>query len=152
MNPLKCWQHRLLYVTASLLTLSGAVWLTVHYLWGAGADQLPHALEPWLMRLHGGAAFAALFMTGILATSHIPQGWRMTTPSSQRRVRKAGQRGTGLLMSVLGGFTIVSAYLLYYFAPENLRPLIGWAHALMGLLLCVTLPLHSRGKRSSRPS
>jgi len=142
MNHLKSWQYRFLYIAAGTLALSGALWLAVHYLWGAGADNLPHPLEPWLMRLHGAAVFAGLFTAGMLAAGHVPQGWRMTTRSAKLRVRKAGQRRTGLALCVLGLVGILSGYLLYYFAPESLRAMLGWGHAVVGLALVLLLPLH----------
>lgn len=142
MNHLKGWQYRALYATVGALVLSGALWLAMHYLWGAGADLLPHPLEPWLMRLHGAAGFAGLFMAGVLAAAHVPQGWRMTTRNLRLRQHKASQRRTGLALCALGALGALSGYLLYYFAPENLRALMGWGHAVLGLALAVLLPLH----------
>jgi hypothetical protein len=142
MNALKPWQYRALYASTGVLAASGALWLAVHYLWGAGADQLPHPLEPWLMRLHGAAAFAGLFMAGVLAAAHIPQGWRMTTRNARLRLHKAAQRRTGLALCALGGLGALSGYLLYYFAPEHLRAPIGWGHAALGLALALLVPLH----------
>lgn len=142
MNHLKSWQYRALYVTVAALTLSGLLWLAWHYLWGAGAGNLPHPLEPWWMRLHGAAAFAGLFMAGVLAAAHVPQGWRMTTRSPRLRQHRAGQRRTGIVLCALGTAAVLSGYLLYYFVPENLHELIGWAHAVLGLVLALLLPLH----------
>ncbi|GGH63810.1 hypothetical protein GCM10010975_30000 [Comamonas phosphati] len=144
MNHLKSWQYRFLYAAVGALALSGAAWLAVHYLWGAGAGNLPHPLEPWLMRLHGAAGFAGLFMTGVLAAAHVPQGWRMTTRNPKLRMRKASQRRTGLVLCFLGLVGILSGYLLYYFAPENVRAVLGWSHALLGMALALLLPLHGR--------
>lgn len=149
MNHLRGWQYRALYATVGALACSGVLWLAMHYLAGAGADSLPHPLEPWLMRLHGAAGFAGLFMAGVLAAAHVPQGWRMTTRNLRLRQHKAGQRRTGLALCVLGGLAALSGYLLYYFAPEDLRALIGWSHAVLGLALVALLPLH--GARRGRP-
>lgn len=142
MNHLRNWQYRALYVTFAALTLSGLLWLAWHYLWGAGADNLPHPLEPWWMRLHGAAAFAGLFMAGVLAATHVPQGWRMTRRHPRLRQRKAGQRRTGIALCALGAAAVLSGYLLYYFVPENLHKLMGWTHAVLGLGLTLLLPLH----------
>lgn len=142
MNHLKSWQYRALYVTAAALTLSGLFWLALHYLWGAGAGNLPHPLEPWWMRLHGAAAFAGLFMAGVLSAAHVPQGWRVTTRNPRLRQHRAGQRRTGIALCVLGAVVALSGYLLYYFAPENLHELMGWAHSVLGLMLVLLLPLH----------
>ncbi|MBS0507090.1 MAG: hypothetical protein JSR53_06880 [Proteobacteria bacterium] len=103
---------------------------------------MPHPLEPWLMRLHGAAAFAGLFMAGVLAAAHVPQGWRMTTRNPRLRQHKARQRRTGLALCALGLAAVLSGYLLYYFAPEDLRAAIGWSHAALGLVLAGLLPLH----------
>lgn len=150
LNPLRSWQYRLLYATAAALALSGLGWLAVHYLWGAGADQLPHPLEPWLMRLHGAAAFAALFLMGVLAAGHVPQGWRMATRSPHLRQRWASQRRTGLALCLLGAAGGACGYLLYYFAPEPIRAPLGWVHAALGLLLVLVLPLHGWRARGPR--
>jgi len=149
LNPLRGWQYRLLYATAGVLALSGLGWLAAHYLWGAGAGQLPLPLEPWLMRLHGAAAFAALFLAGLLAAAHVPQGWRMSTRNPHLLQRWAGQRRTGLALCLLGAAGSTSGYLLYYFAPEPVRAPLGWAHAALGLVLVLVLPLH--GWRSCGP-
>jgi len=144
LNPLRRWQYGLLYATLALLAASGAAWLAVHYLWGAGAGELPHPLEPWLMRLHGAAAFAALFVAGLLACVHVPQGWRMATRIPHLRERWAGQRHTGLALCALGAGCIATSYLLYYFVPEAIRPALGWVHAAAGLALALLLPLHEK--------
>ena len=141
LNRVAPWQRRLLHASAWLLAASGVAWLAIHYLWGAGAGELPHPLEPWLIRLHGAAAFAALFMAGVLAGGHVPNGWRLTSPR-MRRPDLAGQRRTGLAMTVLGAAAVFSAYLLYYFAPEPVRPALGWTHAAVGLAMALLVPLH----------
>ena len=135
------WQRRALYAVGALLLATGIVWLTIHYSIGGGAGELPHPLEAWTMRLHGLAAFGGLFMLGALAASHVPQGWRMSG-----RHRWASQRGTGFTLCLLGGALAASGYLLYYFAPEALRPALGWAHSLAGVGMAVVVAVHRRRK------
>ena len=132
------WQRVALYVSGALLVLTGVVWLAVHY--GIGAGQLPHPLEAWSLRLHGLAAMAGLFVLGLLAAAHIPQGWRL----SHRR-RRAAQRRSGVLLCVGGVLLAASGYLLYYFAPETVRPALGWAHAIVGLATGALVASHRRG-------
>ena len=134
------WQRLALYATGALLLATGGVWIAAHYTIGAGAGGLPHPLEVWSLRLHGLAAFAALFMLGVLAGSHIPQGWRL----SQRR-RWAGQRGSGVLLCAIGTLLAASGYALYYFATETIRPALGWAHAFVGLTMALLIASHRRG-------
>ena len=135
------WQRLSLYTSGGLLLASGLLWLALHYMAGAGAGELPHPLEAWLMRAHGLAAFAGLFMLGVIGGSHIPHGWRMSA-----RHRWAQQRGSGLLLSTLAGALALTGYLLYYFAPEQLRPALGWLHTGVGVAMGAMLAVHQRRK------
>ena len=144
-NPLRHHAHRLvrwqrlaLYITGAWLLATGSAWLLLHYSLGAG--ELPHPLEAWSLRLHGLAAFAGLFVLGLLAAAHIPQGWRL----SHRR-RWAGQRSSGVLLCVIGALLALTGYLLYYFASEAVRPALGWAHAIVGVTMGVLIASHRRG-------
>jgi hypothetical protein len=119
------WQRWLLLGAAALLLASGGAWLAVHYLLGAGAGELPHPAEPWLMRLHGLGTFAALFAGGVIVGAHVPAGWRVSA-------RLGTQRRSGIALCSLLALTVLSAYLLYYFAPEEWRGLMGWTHAGLG--------------------
>ena len=134
------WQRLALYLSGALLVVTGLVWLGVHYSVGAGAGELPHPLEAWSLRLHGLGAFIGLFVLGALAAAHVPQGWRL----SHRR-RWAGQRNSGLGLCVIGGVLVLSGYLLYYFAPESVRPALGWVHSAAGVAMGLLVAYHRRG-------
>jgi hypothetical protein len=141
------WQRSVLFGSGALLLASGAAWLALHY--GRGADTLPSPLEPWTMRLHGLAAFAALFAFGALAAGHVPQGWRFT-----HRLRWARQRGSGVVLCFLAATLALTGYLLYYFAPDPVRPALGWLHTALGVAMAVLVASHRRrrerhGHRSS---
>ena len=89
------WHQRLLvHASGWLLLASGVVWLGVHYL--AGAGELPHPLEAWMMRAHALAAWVAAFALGEIAASHIPRGWHTTM-----RRRTPAQRRLGLALCVM---------------------------------------------------
>ncbi len=133
------WQRVGLHTSVALLVLTGALWLGLHYTVGAGAGELPHPLEAWAMRLHGLLAFVALFVLGAVAAVHLPHGWRLS-----RRPRWAAQRGSGIALAVLAALLAFSGWLLYYFAPEWLRPALGWAHAGAGMALAGLLLWHRR--------
>lgn len=139
------WQRTALLVSAALLLASGLGWLPLHYAWGAGAGELPHPLEAWAMRLHGLAAFAGLFVLGVLAAAHVPQGWRLSG-----RHRHAGQRGSGIALCTLAALLVASGYLLYYFALEAIRPPLGLAHAALGTAMVLLGGWHA-GRRA-RPA
>jgi hypothetical protein len=144
-NRLARWQRQALYVTGTLLFFTGVLWLAVHYSVGAGAGELPHPIEAWSMRLHGLAAFAGLFMFGVLAASHVPRGWRHT-----RQHRWVGQRKTGLTLCALAVILAVTGYVLYYFAPDPIRPSLGWVHTVAGVAMGVLILVHRRNKNAEQ--
>ena len=99
------------------------------------------------MRLHGLAAFAALFVLGALAAAHIPHGWR-----ASHRLRWAPQRASGIALCALAGALVLTGYLLYYFAPDPVRPALGWLHSGLGLMTAVAVAAHRQrsGRRPAR--
>jgi len=133
------WQRLSLHLVGGVLLASGALWLALHYSTPAGA--LPNPLEVWAIRVHGLAAFGGLFMLGVLAAAHVPHGWWLTG-----RQRRAVQRGSGLALCGLGGVLVITGYLLYYFAPESLRPALGWLHSLAGVAAAALIAFHQRRK------
>lgn len=133
------WQRITLFAAGSLLLGTGVLWLAVHY--SRAADALPSPLEPWAMKVHGLAAFAALFMFGVLAASHVPHGWRLS-----HRWRWARQRGSGLALCTLAALLALTSYLLYYFAPEGVRDALGWIHSALGAAALPLLLVHRRSR------
>lgn len=133
------WQRITLYAVGSLLLGTGALWLALHH--GRAAETLPSAFEPWLMKVHGLAAFAALFLFGAIAAAHVPQGWRLS-----HRWRWAHQRGSGLALCTLAALLALTSYLLYYFAPEGIRDALGWIHGGLGAAALPLLLIHRRSR------
>lgn len=142
-HRLVVWQRRVLYGGGATLILTGVLWLALHYSVGAGTGELPHPAEAWLMRLHGAALLLWLFSQGTLAAVHVPQGWRIAG-----RRRWSGQRNSGVMLCVLSGLLAVTGYLLYYFAPEGVRPTLGWVHSALGVAMAALLLSHRRRPRS----
>lgn len=134
------WQRLALYACGALLLATGGLWLVLHYSVDPAETESSHPLEVWSLRLHGMAAFGGLFVLGVLAAAHIPHGWRL----SHRR-KWASQRLTGVTLCVLAGVLVLTGYLLYYFAPEAVRPALGWAHAVVGLMMALLIASHRRG-------
>lgn len=145
-NRLPRWQAMALYASGLVLLISGLLWLGVHYSVGSGAGNLPHPLESWAMRVHGLAAFAGLFTFGALAGAHIPQGWRMSSAHSRRQRHWALQRTSGLALCASAAALALTGYALYYFAPETVRPPLGWVHAAAGIAMTAVVMLHKRPK------
>ena len=136
-NPVPRWQRLSLDTAIIVLLVSGSLWLLFHYLFGAGNQEigLPHWSESWLMRLHGLATFATLVTVGAFLPLHVPRGWRTR---SQRRLE--------VTMLTCLALVVITAYCLYYFAPDWLRPALGWLHAGLGCAWGATILVH-RGKR-----
>ena len=136
-NRLLGWQKAVFYVSSGTVLASGLAWLALHY--DRADDALPSAFEPWTMRLHGLAAFAILFVLGALAATHVPRGWRLS-----QRVRRARQRSSGLVLCLLAGACVLTGYLLYYFAPDPVRPALGWVHSALGVAAAGLVAFHRR--------
>lgn len=133
LNPLIPWQRRTVVVAAWSTLLSGALWLPVHYWLGAGAGELPHPLEPWLIRWHGISAAFALFAVGVVAAGHVARGWSLRQ-----------RRATGLTVCVLVGLSAATGYALSYFVSEPWRPAVGWIHAVLGAAMVGAGVFHKR--------
>jgi hypothetical protein len=143
------WQRLLLLTTAAALLLTGLLWMLLQHGVGGGpnaaAGDLPHPALAGLMRVHGAAGFAGLFMCGVLAAGHVQLGWRLTGRHHLR-----GQRRSGLILSALAAALVLTGYLLYYFAPEQLRPALGWLHTALGLLMAGVGVWHARHRQHLR--
>ncbi len=140
-NRLVGWQKPVFFVSAGAVLASGIAWLVIRY--GRAGDALPSPLEAWTMRLHGLSAFAILFVLGAIVATHIPRGWRLS-----HRVRRARQRSTGLGLCVLAGACVLTGYLLYYFAPDTVRPALGWTHSALGVAAGLLVVFHRRRAES----
>jgi hypothetical protein len=127
-------QRAWIYGVLGALWGSGALWLLAHYFFPAHSEfgSTPGAAEPWLLALHGAAAFATLWLCGWMWAVHVRPWWR-----------NGKRRSSGVLLSVTTGFLVVSGYLLYYAADETLRRWIAVLHWLAGLLLGAIVIAHA---------
>lgn len=139
---LPAWQRRGFYLLLALLTLSGVAWLAAHFFLrpvsAFGVSVNP--LEPWSMKLHGGAAMVAFWLVGSMLHLHIRRGLAL------RRNLIAGWS-----MLVVLTVLAVTGYALYYIAGEDSRPLWSTLHWIIGLLLAPLVLLHVSSGRRSRP-
>ena len=138
-------QRLLVHASGWLLLASGVVWLGVHYLAGAGAGELPHPLESWLIRAHALAAWVAAFTLGGIAAQHIPRGWHATL-----RRRTLAQRRLGLALCGMALALALSGYALMYFVPEPVHSAWGWAHSAVGVAMAAVLVAHGSGVAAHR--
>jgi hypothetical protein len=138
-HAMAAWHRTSVHACGLALLLTGIVWLVVHYGFGAGSGELPHPWEAWTMRLHGLAAWLAVFMLGVVAAAHVPWGWR----SSWRRHLDA-QRRLGITLCALGAGAALTGYALMYLVNEAQRPSLGWLHSAIGAAMGVVLWIHRR--------
>lgn len=123
----------LFYFILSLSLISGTgFWLLRNFAMVEG-DFGPesHFLQYPFLQVHGFAAFLMLMALGTIFTAHIPKTWYQ---------HKA--KTSGITMLTLVSFSMVSAYSLYYLVGEDWHALLGNIHAIVGILLPVTLFIH----------
>ena len=68
-------------------------------------------------------------------------------------MRWARQRSSGDALCGLAAALVITGYLLYYFAPDPIRPALGWLHSALGAAMAVLVVTHrrrgeSRGRRA----
>ena len=127
------------YLIAFALLGSGVAWIVADQLKvGADTEFWQRVVATSLM-VHGGAAMAALLLLGALGEVHMRRAWRA------RR-----NRATGVIMVVVNGSLIASAFALYYSGSETLRPWISNLHIAFGIALPLFILAHIAIGRHSR--
>ena len=137
-TQLKSWLRLTIYLLMVVLLITGVLWMSIHFFqWPDAAAPLMEGLpSPWeapLMKIHGAAMLLMIFILGRLSGTHVLLFWRM------RRRRKEG----AILLAAFG-ILALSAYLFYYWIPEDWRDYLGWAHGAMGALTALLLAWHRR--------
>lgn len=139
---LASWQIWLLALSGTGLWLSGSGWLLLHYYGQAQGEFGPemNPAEPWMMKAHGLFFIPALLAIGGMFIVHIPKGW-----AHQR------QRIAGVALCAVLAVLILSGYMLYYAADEDLRIWTSLVHWVIGLgLPAVFLWHYLNGLRARR--
>lgn len=136
------WHQGAVYGATALLVLSGAVWLVLHYFLAKPSEFGPavHPWEPWLLRVHGGAAMVGLIIYGSLMPIHIRRAWA---------IRRNIVLGITVLVVML--LLTLTGYLLYYAGGEETRPVISILHWVLGVAVPVILFWHVISGRLRRP-
>ena len=133
--------RRLVYGVFAAIWITGVLWLVFHYFLPRqgefGAE--PHPLEAWWLRLHGAAAFFALWLGGLVWIVHVRHG-----------LARPKRRVSGITLITLFGVLAASGYLLYYASDDALRDSVRLVHWLVGLALIVPFLLHSLRARRLR--
>jgi len=120
-----------LYAIFGVLFLTGSTWLIADYLKDSTNGEFWQGAAASLLMVHGGAAMIVLLMLGALIPAHIARTWRARI-----------NRITGSIMIGLNSTLILTAFGLYYFGSETLRPWISDTHIVVGFILPPALFLH----------
>ena len=131
--------RRGIYIVFAVLFVTGAAWLAADAMKDGASGERWQAIAANLLMVHGGAAMAVLLLLGALVPLHVERGWRA------RR-----NRVTGATMVTFNAALILTAFGLYYFGSETLRPWASELHIGVGLALPVLLVVHIAVGRRSR--
>ena len=112
-----------IYSIGTLLWISGALWLVLHYMLPQSTPfgPLPNPWEAPLMRVHGLIAVGGVFLIGWMTAAHVTTRW------TSERNRRSGLAlgGTALLL-------IFSGYALYY-TTGSPHDAAAFAHEVVGV-------------------
>ena len=129
-----------LYAAFSTLFISGALWLAADSLKDAPDGERWQAISANLLMVHGGAAMMTLMLLGAMVPIHLSRAWRAKR-----------NRWTGSVMVVLNAILIITAFGLYYFGGEEVRPWMSNVHLGAGFSLPLLLFIHILRGRGARP-
>lgn len=135
------WQRWAVHASTLALLLTGLAWLLAHHLLrttGPFGEELPSAIEPWALKLHGMLAQVFLLVLGSMAAVHIAFGWRLG---------RSRWTGAGL---VAAGLALLATGLALYYAPEHWHGAASLLHWAVGLGLAPLLGLHVLAGRRAR--
>ena len=136
------WHQWLIYAATALLVVTGGAWLLLD-LFGKvqgefGAE--PNPALPWLLLIHGTAAYAFVIVAAMLVPVHIRLGW------NTRRNRISGLSLVGINL-----FALLTGLVLYYATSESVRPAASLLHWLVGFTIPIAIIIHLLRGRGSRP-
>jgi hypothetical protein len=136
------WHEWLVYAISGLLVVTGIAWLLLDRFGKVNGEfgPEPSPALPWLLLIHGAAAYGFAITAAMLIPVHMRLGW------NARRNRRSGLSLVGLSL-----FLILSGLALYYSSAEGFRSLSSLAHWLIGLALPPLLIIHLVRGKKSRP-
>lgn len=134
------WHEWLIYASIALLTVSGLAWLLLDRFGQVDGDfgPEPHPALPWLLMVHGLAAYAFLVIAAALFPLHVRFGWI-----------KRRNRWSGATLLTVSFVLAATGLALYYATAEGLRAATSFAHWAVGICMPLALIIHViRGKAS----
>ncbi len=98
---------------------------------------LKHSWQFPALQLHGAAAFLMMLAFGYLLGAHVQHTW------ANEKHKKSG-----IAIIAINASLMISAYLLYYIAQDEMRDIVEYTHLLIGFLLPFVLFFHVWKSRS----
>ncbi len=121
-------EKRWLYGITAILWLTGTIWFVLHSLTPEG--EYGSFTQSMLLRIHGIAAMAFLFVLGIIF-HHIPPGWK-----------NKNQRISGVPLLSICVILTLTGWGLYYLGQENWRSAASLIHSALGIVLPLIILAH----------
>lgn len=90
-----------------------------------------HPLQFPMLMIHGASAFLLMMCYGALLAGHVPSAWKLKR-----------SRYLGISLISVFTFQIITAYLLYYLANEEIRNIVGYCHLFTGISIPFILTTH----------
>jgi hypothetical protein len=90
-----------------------------------------HPLQFISLQIHGFTAFLMIMIFGYLLASHVKRAWKVKPKSK-----------LGLILLIMHGWLILTAYMLYYLVGEDSRIFISYAHLSVGFFYPIILVAH----------
>lgn len=136
------WHERLIYAATALLVGTGVAWLLLDRFGSVQGEfgPEPSPALPWMLLMHGTAAYAFTVIAAMLVPVHMRLGW------------KSGRnRPSGLLLVGVSLFLLLTGLALYYTTADSLRSAASLAHWAIGLGTPILILVHLVRGKGSRP-
>ena len=136
------WHEWLIYAISGLLLVTGGAWLLLDRFGKVNGEfgPEPSPALPWLLLVHGAAAYAFAIAAAMLIPVHMRLGWN-----------SGRNRRSGLLLVGISLFLILGGLALYYSTAEGFRSAATLSHWVVGLAMPVLIVLHLVRGKKSRP-
>ena len=127
------WFRNSLYISFALAWCSGISFFILKTWFIIDGDFGPekHAWQYPALQIHGAAAFVMMTTLGVIVGAHVQHSWRLNR-----------HRKRGLAIVAMVGSLIISAYLLYYIAQDEVREIVELVHLAIGFTLPIALVAH----------
>ena len=136
------WIRRAIHGAGLASAASGLLWLVLHEFMRVEGEfgPQPHPFEHATIVVHGAAAFAAIWVLGLIWMGHVRRG-----------IAFGRKLPSGLALVALVAFLALSGWGLYYLGDEDWREWTATAHWVVGLGAVLLLLLHQRRRPVAPP-